>query len=72
MKTLTVIQIVVSLLLIVSVLLQSQGEGLGILGRQGGESFKSRRGIEKILFRLTIILAVAFLISSIAQFLIPN
>jgi len=67
---LTIIQIILSLLLMASILLQSQGQGLGILGGTGGEFFKSRRGIEKILFRLTILLAVAFLLSLLLQFII--
>lgn len=64
---LTIFQIIISLLLIISVLLQSQGQGLGALGG-GGEFFQSRRGFEKLLFYLTIVLVVAFLISSLVQF----
>ncbi|MBM3208718.1 preprotein translocase subunit SecG [Candidatus Shapirobacteria bacterium] len=67
---LTIIQIVISLLLIVVILLQAQGEGLGVLGGQGGEFFQSKRGIEKLLFRTTIVLASLFFVSSIIQLLI--
>lgn len=67
-KSLTIIQIILSLLLMASILLQSQGEGLGVLGRSSGEFFKSKRGLEKILFRVTIVLAVIFLASLIARF----
>lgn len=69
-STLTIIQIILSILLMVCILFQSQGQGLGMLGGGGGESFKSRQGIEKFLFRLTILLAVLFLISLIGQFVI--
>ncbi len=68
---LQVTQIVVGILLVLSVLLQHRGTGLG--GAFGGEgmSYRSRRGIEKVLLRATVLLAVIFLISIIAQLLIP-
>lgn len=69
-QALIIIQIILSLFLMASILLQSQSQGLGVLGGSGGEFFKSKRGIEKILFRLTIILAVVFLLSLVVQFLI--
>jgi preprotein translocase subunit SecG len=67
---LIVVQIILSVLLMTAILLQAQGQGLGVLGGQGGEFFRSRRGIEKILFRATIVLAVLFFLSSIGQLLI--
>lgn len=68
---LQVTQITVGALLVVSVLLQHRGTGLG--GAFGGEgmSYRSRRGVEKILLRATVLLAVMFLLSVIAQLLIP-
>lgn len=56
-------QILVSLLLILVVLLQAKGTDLGQTfgGGPGGGSFRTRRGIEKTLFQLTILLAVLFL-----------
>ena len=69
-KAFTIIQIILSVLLMSSILLQSQGQGLGLFGGGGGEFFKSKRGMEKILFRATIVLAIVFLISLIAQFLV--
>lgn len=62
-----VIQIIVSVLLILSILLQVRGSGLGSLfGNVGGEFYRSKRGIEKFLYRATIILAVLFVSNSIA------
>ncbi|HNP89683.1 MAG: preprotein translocase subunit SecG [Microgenomates group bacterium ADurb.Bin219] len=62
----TVVQIILSLLLIVLVILQPKGTGLG--KSFGGQSnFLKRRGIDQAFFRLTIIIAVLFLISSLAQ-----
>ncbi|MCG2694492.1 preprotein translocase subunit SecG [Candidatus Parcubacteria bacterium] len=60
------IQIILSVLLIISILLQQSGNELGgAFG--GGDNFSSkhtRRGIEKTLFNITITLAVLFVISA--------
>jgi preprotein translocase subunit SecG len=57
-----IIQIIISVALIAAVLLQTKGSGLGgIFGGQGAV-YKSRRGVEKTLFNITIGLAVAFFI----------
>ena len=69
-NTFVVIQIILSVLLILAILFQGQGQGLGSLGGGSDASFKTKRGLEKILFRGTIVLAVAFLISLVAQFLV--
>ena len=55
-----VAQIILAIALIASILLQQRGTGLG--GAFGGEvtAYRSRRGIERTLFRLTIILAILF------------
>ena len=54
--------IVVVTLLVVSVLLQSRGSaGSGLFGG-GFTSYRTRRGVEKTLFQLTIVLAVVFVI----------
>lgn len=62
---LTFFQIFISACLIVAILLQSSGGGLGGLFGPSGEFYRSKRGVEKLVFYLTIILAVLFLISSI-------
>ena len=55
--------IIISVLLILSVILQSKGAGLGGLsGADTGSVFTARRGVERTLFRLTIILSVIFFI----------
>jgi preprotein translocase subunit SecG len=55
--------------LIASILLQQRGTGLG--GAFGGEvtAYRSRRGIERTLFRLTIVLAVLFVLFSLLSLL---
>ncbi len=56
---------IVSVLLIGSILLQSQGTGLGKTWSGGGESYHTKRGIEKTVFALTIVLSVVFFILSV-------
>jgi len=53
--------ILVALALIGSVILQSKGAGLGgLTGSDTGGVFTARRGIEKTLFKVTIVLSVVF------------
>ncbi|MCD6576735.1 MAG: preprotein translocase subunit SecG [Anaerolineaceae bacterium] len=53
--------IITSLALIVSIVLQNKGVGLGgLTGQDAGSIFSARRGIEKTLFWITIILAIVF------------
>ncbi len=54
--------VIVSLALIVLVLLQSKGAGLGGLagGEFGGSGYHVRRGVERLLFNLTIVLSFLF------------
>lgn len=54
------IQAVVSVLLITVILMQAKGTGLGSAWGGGSGSYHSKRGAEKVLFRLTIGLAVSF------------
>ena len=67
---LPIIQIIISVLLIGAILLQSRGSGLSSVF--GGEStfYHTRRGIEKIIFGATIILAILFIATSLASFLL--
>jgi len=63
---LDIAMIITSIALIASVILQSKGAGLGSLtGADSGGIFTARRGIEKILFRLTIVISIVFFILAI-------
>ena len=56
-------QILVAILLSVVILLQAKGSGIGTaLGGGTSGSFRTRRGVEKTLFQLTIFIAALFLI----------
>jgi len=59
---LAIAEILVSLALIGVILLQVRGEGVG--GLQSGSFVRTRRGLEKTLFQLTIALVVLFLVIS--------
>ncbi len=53
--------IIISVLLIFSVIIQSKGAGLGgLTGADVGSVFTARRGVERTLFWITIVLSVIF------------
>lgn len=63
--------IITSIALILSVILQSKGAGLGgLTGSDTGSIFTARRGIEKTLFRVTIGLSILFFIMAFATILV--
>ena len=55
-------EILISIALIAIILLQVKGEGVG--GLQSGSFVRTRRGLEKTLFQLTIVLVIIFLVVS--------
>ena len=56
-------QILVAILLSLVILLQAKGSGIGAaFGGGTSGSFRTRRGVEKTLFQLTIIIAILFMI----------
>lgn len=62
---LNIAQIIIAVVVIAAVLLQVRGGGLGgIFGTQTG-MYRTKRGIEKTLFRLTILMVFIFIIISI-------
>ncbi len=66
MDLLQLAQILMAVAVATAILLQARGTGLG--ATFGGEStaYRSRRGIERTLFRLTIVLIVVFVLISVA------
>jgi protein translocase SecG subunit len=66
---LLVIQIIVALSLTGAILIQSSKGGLGSTFGGGGE-FRSKRGAENVIFKLTIILTIAFFVVSIINLIV--
>lgn len=66
-QALQIVSIIVSVVLIVLILLQAKGGGLGSLlgGDAGGGIARTRRGLEKTLFQITIGLSILFLAVSL-------
>ena len=63
---LNLIQIVISIALIVLILLQTKGSGLGgLFGGRDSSIYTTRRGVEKTMFNFTIALAVSFFVVAI-------
>jgi preprotein translocase subunit SecG len=61
----SVAQIILSSALILAVLLQVRGGGLGGIFGQPDTVYRTKRGVEKSLFQLTIVLVILFIIVSI-------
>ena len=63
--------IIVSIALIASILLQSKGIGLGgLAGGDTGGVYTQRRGIEKVMFYITIALSVVFLVLALVSVIV--
>lgn len=63
---LVIFQVIVSILLILTILMQEKGVGLSATFGGGGEFYKSRRGIDRLLFIFTAVLSLLFIGTSIA------
>ena len=60
----SIIQIIVSVLLIIGILMQQRGGGLSTVFGGSGSVYRTRRGVEKVIFIATIILAVLFFLTA--------
>ncbi|HEY83770.1 MAG TPA: preprotein translocase subunit SecG [Chloroflexi bacterium] len=69
---LQIVQIIISITLIALVLLQGKSGGLGgIFGGDGGV-YRTRRGVEKLVFQATIGVSAAFFLVSILIVVLPG
>ena len=66
----SIVQIIVSLVLIFVVLLQTRGSGFSATFSSDSSIYRSRRGVEKTLFNFTIGLAVLFVLVSIVSVMV--
>ena len=62
---LNIAQIVLAVALVLAILLQVRGGGLGGIFGQPDTVYRTKRGVEKTLFQLTIVIAALFIIISI-------
>ena len=68
-QTLLIAQFIVSILLVVSILLQQRGGSLGSAFGDAGTSYASRRGVEKHIFWISVILVIVFLSIALLNFI---
>lgn len=69
---LPLVTIVSAVLMVVCILLQARGASLGAGFGSSGELFTTRRGIDKSLFDVTIVLTVIFVLSILSNLLLVN
>jgi preprotein translocase subunit SecG len=62
---LKVTQIILAIALVFVILLQVRGGGLGGIFGQADTVFRTRRGLERTLFQLTVVLVVIFVVLAI-------
>lgn len=71
MKVFVIIaNIIISGIIIGLILMQGRGAGLGSAWGGGGETFQTRRGIEKVTLRITVICIILFFILSLVSFFV--
>jgi len=61
-----VAEIIVAVVLIIVVMAQVRGAGTGLFG-SAQSSFRTRRGVERVLFRFTIVLGCVFVLLAIVS-----
>jgi len=66
LTALHIVQMIISVAMIVLIVMQAKGSGLGSLfGGEAGTITKTRRGLEKTLFQITVGLSIAFIVVAI-------
>lgn len=61
-KILSITQIIISILLVTAIILQQRGGGLSAVFGGAGDVYRTKRGLEKVIFIATIVFAIAFLV----------
>ena len=65
LNALMIAQVAIAVVMIISILMQNRSEGLGSMFGGGGETFRTKRGLEKLLYNLTLVLGVVFTVLSL-------
>ncbi|MDD4995232.1 MAG: preprotein translocase subunit SecG [Patescibacteria group bacterium] len=71
-KIIGIVEIVISIILVTTILLQARGTGLG--SAFGGDSnvYRTKRGIEKTLFTISIVFGVLFFLVGLLNIILPT
>ena len=69
-EVILIFQVIISIILISLILIQARGTGLGRTFGAGTQSSFSRRGLEKIIFKLTFVIVGVFIVVSLLQLII--
>lgn len=69
---LQIVMVISGILVIIAILLQQRGASLGAGFGSSGELFTTRRGIDKSLFNITIVLSVIFVLSILVGLILPT
>ena len=72
LSAIRIVQVILSISVIIFILLQVRGAGLGSAfgGSSAGSVFKTRRGVERLVFNITIVFVVLFAVGSLLSMLI--
>ena len=70
MKELFIAQIIAAIILIILILFQQRGTGLGSVFGGGGEFYTARRGLEKKIFWATIVFGVLFIVLALLNLIL--
>jgi preprotein translocase subunit SecG len=72
LPALRIVQIILSITVVIFILLQARGAGLGSAfgGSSAGSVFKTRRGVERLIFNLTVGFVILFALVSLISALV--
>ncbi|OGE77957.1 MAG: preprotein translocase subunit SecG [Candidatus Doudnabacteria bacterium RIFCSPHIGHO2_01_FULL_46_14] len=71
-QAILIAQIIISALIVVAVLVQNRGSGLSSVFGGSGGVYRTKRGLEKGIFVITIILVVLFIAIGVANLVISS
>lgn len=72
MDILQIITVISAILMVAAILLQQRGASLGAGFGASGELYTSRRGLDKSLYRSTVVMAIIFVASIVVGMLVPS